>query len=112
VFSQEAQDNLEQEKGRIRENRSAILERAIINLGRPVTSSSGVVSSRAKHPRLFAMAKGGYYGSEILDRMAVMKHNGNLSYDEIATRFNKAGLKTCSGKGQWHEITIFPMCNL
>jgi hypothetical protein len=79
------------------------LERAIINLERPVTSNAGVVTGSEKQPPVSTTAKGDYYSLEILDRMVVMKDNGNLFFDEIATCYNNAGLKAFSVKGNGTE---------
>ena len=98
MLSEKAYDILEQEKERTGEDLSAILEKAIINLRTqtPATSRQEVVV-------------GEDYESQILNRMVAMRDNKELSFDEIARQFNREGLKTFSGKGQWHGITISAM---
>jgi hypothetical protein len=102
MLSQKAQDILEQEEERTGENLPLILERAIINLKTPVANDVGVVAAKKKQPAV-SITDEDNYKLQVLNRIV------NLSFDEIAGRFNKEGLITFSGKGQWHGITISAM---
>ncbi len=108
LLSQKAQDILEQEKERTGENLPLILERAIINLKTPVANDVGVVAAKKKQPAV-PITDEDNYKLQVLNRIVEMKDNDSLSFDKIAGSFNKEGLITLSGKGQWHGITISAM---
>lgn len=108
LLSQKAQDILVQEKERTGENLPLILERAIINLKTLVASDVGVVAPKQKQPAV-SITDEDNYKLQVINRIVEMKDNDNLSFDEIAGRFNKEGLITFTGKGQWHGITISAM---
>lgn len=111
MLSQRAQEILKREKERTGEELTAILERSILNLDSRSESRSEPVGVKETEPSFSAGLDGDDYRSRISERVMAMKEKGNVSFDEIARCFNGEGVRTFSGKGRWHGITISAIYN-
>ena len=109
ILSQRALDVLKKEKDRTGKNLLAILEKAVLNLASHGESNDSAVIHKGTRPSLSVTPAETDYRSRTLERIVAMKENDSLSFDEIASRFNKEGLTPFSGKGRWHGITISAM---
>ena len=88
---------------------SSILERMIQSTVPSGSETESLSTTKVKIPPAPPTTVSQDYELHVLNRLASMKENDKLSFDDIAERFNKEGLKTLSGKGKWHGITISSM---
>lgn len=108
MLSKEAHKVLEEEKNRTGEKYPDIIERAVLNLENKdkVTSNN----KTAKPPLSIPVTSNEEaYRAQIINRIFSMKDESELSFGEIARRFNEEGIETFSGKGKWHGKTISKM---
>ncbi len=109
TLSKAGYKTLEKERQRTGEKMATILERIIQSTvpSDPERESLSTTKEQKSPDPLTTVSQD--YEFHVLNRLFSMKENDRLSFDDIADRFNKEGVKTLSGKGKWHGITISSM---
>ena len=93
MLTQEAGKALDQEREKTGESMTAIVNRAILQLGHPETAESSGLGTRQPER------------DDIMAKILIMTMQG-LNQSQIARALNDKGVQTFTGRGKWYPGTI------